>query len=168
MFNDVYVVILLVACFFHVTESNIPGPSFLPTAYSVKNGDFGGINEFQQTSFYVRNVPGDGSCLFHSLAVSLKYKLKRCHEVFDEPTSDISHWLRMKACDVLCGALGETTPLVIEPGSEDILPSELQEMLAEKNDSSFDVYVNNMRCRHEWGGGPGTGLLELLPSTHSQ
>ena len=43
-------------------------PCFLPSEYEVAGES--------STRFYVRQVPGDGGCLFHSLAVSLSGRVK--------------------------------------------------------------------------------------------
>lgn len=158
-FNYVF---LLISLFFPLIRSNhYPGysPTFLPSRYNVRNSDRKG-NIYYQDVFFVRNVPGDGSCLFHSLAICLKYKLTRRHEVFDENTRELSCWLRELACDVLCGKLGENISFVIEPGSETILPAELQKMLEEKNNIPFRKYIDDMRNNLEvWGGGPGIVVL---------
>jgi hypothetical protein len=136
------------------------GPLFLPNAYNVVNNpledQLSALNNYPQDCFLVRNVPGDGSCLFHAIAVCLKHKISHTNEIFDETTSNLSRWLRNLACDVLSGkSKGNNISLVIEPGADTINLLDLQSLLAEKYNQTFSEYCSKMRDDlTTWGGGP--------------
>jgi hypothetical protein len=131
-------------------------PSFLSSTYAVtENEQQFASNNFKHKEFYIRNVPGDGSCLFHAISVCLRHKLLRTHGDFDTTCRELSRRLRSLACDVMCGCLGIDTLFVIEDGVPLITFVELQDLMSEKYNQSFQDYVSNMRHNlSAWGGGP--------------
>ena len=96
-------------CVQSIKNQPVPAPNaaFLPHAFQVgertirhheDNGTaINSINNFPHDHFFLRNVPGDGSCLFHSLAVCLRQKVLQCYQDdFDEKTRELSKWLRVQ------------------------------------------------------------------------
>ena len=84
-----------------------PNGAFLPHSFHVgertirhheDNGTaINSINNYPHEHFFLRNVPGDGSCLFHSLAVCLRQKVLQCYQDdFDQKTRELSKWLRVQ------------------------------------------------------------------------
>ena len=85
----------------------VPNGAFIPHSFHVgkrtirhheENGTTVSIiNNYPHEHFFIRNVPGDGSCLFHSLAVCLRQKVLQCYQKdFDGRTRELSKWLRVK------------------------------------------------------------------------
>jgi len=151
------IVLILIQLFLQVSSSSRPAlhSSFLPTSYNVVEKDQFPANRFKEVEFFVRNVPGDGSCLFHALSVCLRHKLLRSHGDFDSSCRKLSRRLRKLACDVMCGSLGTDARLIIEDGIPPITCSDLQDIMAEKYNQTFHEYVDNMRYNASaWGGGP--------------
>eukprot|EP00934_Nitzschia_sp_Nitz4_P007753 Nitzschia sp. Nitz4//scaffold280_size24494//2759//3955//NITZ4_008388-RA/size24494-processed-gene-0.15-mRNA-1//1//CDS//3329545579//7743//frame0 len=118
-----------------------------------------------QTMATVRQVPGDGSCLFHAVAVGYAYHShpKRTH--LDLCNSTQLNWLyeqsnkfRQMAVDCL------EKKLVINPskkrsnlfvqGRETIPAEELVQAAASMYGVSSQTYCDNMRQDAYWGGGP--------------
>eukprot|EP01041_Mallomonas_annulata_P003735 gene3735-7418_t len=119
----------------------IAHPSFLPSVYRVQgNGQ----------KFVVRQVPGDGACLFHALAVCIRYNQCRLHKDFDATMKRISDFLREVAVDVLMN--GNET-LVMEDG-ENTTSSELLKIVADHYNMTSSAYCKQMRHSRTWGGGP--------------
>ena len=92
-----------------IKHPNVPVPNgaFIPRSFhvgerTIRHHDDNGtainsINNYPHDHFFIRNVPGDGSCLFHSLAVCLRQKVLQCHqEEYDEKTRELSKWLRVQ------------------------------------------------------------------------
>jgi hypothetical protein len=46
---------------------------FMPATYSVIFDDDDDVKHDEPKEFYVRQVPGDGSCLFHAVATCIKF-----------------------------------------------------------------------------------------------
>ena len=101
-------------------------------------------------SFMVKQVPGDGACLFNALAECLRQRHCGVHRDFDGVTAAISAWLRETAVDVLSC---EDRELVAEDGAA-LSTAELLRMVAEHYNTTAEEYCNKMRLRHTWGGGP--------------
>lgn len=116
---------------------------FLPTEYDVKGSS--------PAKFKVRQVPGDGGCLFHSLAVSIAFRRDKNHpECFDGKLREMSHRLRQLSIDVLSKA-GQW--LVME-GTERITSNELLDMVANNYNMTAKEYLSKMGDASTWGGGP--------------
>jgi len=100
--------------------------------------------------FYVRQVPGDGSCLFHSLAACLRFKQIGKHQEFDRDLRQLSYFLRLKAVEILTK---ENETLHTENG-ETVLSCDLLNMVANFYNMTPKSYCEHMRHDRTWGGGP--------------
>jgi hypothetical protein len=128
-------------------DSVVSSSSFLPSEYTVKQDSGNAMT----TKFKVRQVPGDGGCLFHSLAVSIAFRRDKSHpEAFDGKLRELSLRLRQLSIDVL-GKVGEC--LVME-GDERIASHELLEMVASNYNMTSADYLCKMADPKTWGGGP--------------
>jgi OTU-like cysteine protease len=117
--------------------------SFLPSDYSVKDSPI---------KFCVRQVPGDGGCLFHSLAASILYRKDKTHpDYFTSRLRDISSKLRQLSVKVLRTAKDECFFL---EGEESMAASQLLEMAAMNYNMTSDEYLSQMIQPSTWGGGP--------------
>ena len=118
-------------------------PCFLPFEYEVKG---------ESTSrFNVRQVPGDGGCLFHSLAVCVKFQRDKDHPpFFDLKLRELSDKLREISVKVL---RSPALCLAMESG-EEITSSELLKMVAANYNISETEYLQQMLIPNTWGGGP--------------
>jgi len=109
----------------------------------------------------VRQVPGDGSCLFHSLTVTLAYASNGTHHSMNNIKSmkDNSNKLRQTAIDAF-----EEDPekLLYLQGSECTTCRELLEAVAEQYSITPEVYCTKMRRSAEWGGGPEIVVLSNI------
>ena len=117
--------------------------SFLPNSYKVK-----GHNN-KDKKFDVRQVPGDGGCLFHAIAVVLRYEQSGLHTDFDSAMKNMSHCLRKLSVDTLM----EDKVLIME-GNENTTTTGLLETVAEHYNMTAEKYCDNMRLHGTWGGGP--------------
>ena len=125
-------------------NSDLPS-QFLPLEYSVKDSP-------TLLKFKVRQVPGDGGCLFHSLAVSIAFRRDKSHpDCFDGKLRELSHRLRELSINVLKQQPGVC--LVME-GEERIPSQELLEMVANNYNMSSTEYLTKMADAATWGGGP--------------
>ena len=118
--------------------------SYLRKTYKVKTRPKG------PKEFYIRQVPGDGACLFNALASSIVYKISREHFVFEKNMEMISAHLRELAVKVLSS---ENTSFHMEKG-EYVNSSELLAMTAEHYKTTAEKYCREMLKRTTWGGGP--------------
>ena len=117
--------------------------SFLPSEYSVKGSPI---------RFCVRQVPGDGGCLFHSLAASILYRKDRIHpDYFTSRLRDISSELRQLSVKVLHSAKDEC--FIVE-GEETMAASQLLERAARNYKMTSGEYLSHMVRPSTWGGGP--------------
>jgi hypothetical protein len=118
-------------------------PAFLPSEYE--------LNDEPSTRFNIRQVPGDGGCLFHSLAVCIKYLQDKDHPPsFDVELRELSDKLRKISVKIL---RSPSTCLSME-GGEEILSSELLKMVAANYNVSENEYLQQMLIPNTWGGGP--------------
>lgn len=116
---------------------------FLPLEYEV-NGD-------SSKKFKICQVPGDGGCLFHSLAVCIRFlEDRRRPPSFDAEQRELSNNLRKKSVEVL---RSPDIRLFTEDG-DDILSSQLLKMAADDCKMSGDRYIQKMLIPTTWGGGP--------------
>jgi OTU-like cysteine protease len=102
----------------------------------------------------VRNVPGDGNCLFHSISVcmahadygaTIDYYSPRDWEWLQQNSS----WLRQQAVD--CLREGEKTLFV--QGHESIKAKELVRAVATRYGLTPNEYLDSMQQDGVWGGG---------------
>ncbi|RYH17672.1 hypothetical protein EON65_28260, partial [archaeon] len=134
--------LVLVSCLLS-TYSRLPpnNPFFLKSVYKVK-GD-------EKTGFLVRQVPGDGGCLFHSIATWLTYSTCNQHLEFDWKLRKLSNQLRQIAVNML----QTNQSLYIENG--DIMDSpSLLSIVGEHYNMTPSEYCTQMLCSATWGGGP--------------
>ena len=116
--------------------------SFLPTQYDVKDST---------TKFFIRNVPGDGGCLFHSLAVAITYRRNKSHpKYFDKRLRELSNNLRQLSVKLL----GLKNIRFCMEGEESIVSDELLEMVAANYNMTGGEYLAGMTKPATWGGGP--------------
>lgn len=116
-------------------------PFFLRSTYKLK-GD-------EAQTFFVRQVPGDGSCLFHSIAAWLSYIKFDKHLDFDHKMRSLSSRLRRLAVDTLI----QNRTLMLENG-EEISSFGLLDLVAEHYNITAHEYCQQMLDTKTWGGGP--------------
>jgi hypothetical protein len=123
---------------------------------------------------YIRQVPGDGACLFHSCTVALALVANQTHidmssirKLVDdtqkggttqqEETYDLTHlyhhsrYLRNMAVDVLSR---NPRRLLFLQGNEYLRARDLVSAAASQYDLSPEEYCEQMRHDSYWGGGP--------------
>jgi len=116
---------------------------FLRESYRVKGDDQ------HQQAFRVRQVPGDGGCLFHAISAWISYSQTDSHVEFDWRLRNLSHKLRKLAVSIL----KENQTLVVESG-ETVDSCGLLEMVADHYNMTADQYCKQMAHPRTWGGGP--------------
>ena len=123
--------------------SVVSHPSLLPKIYRSQRHD-------GKRRFAVRQVPGDGGCLFHAIAAVLRYEQVGSHHDFDAAMKNMSRCLRQLSVDTL---MRDGLVLVME-GEEKTTTGDLLETVAEHYNITVASYCSNMRLYHTWGGGP--------------
>jgi len=116
--------------------------SFLDSTYRVVND--------KSLEFCVRQVPGDGSCLFHSISAWLSFMQTGQHKDFDWRLRGLSLKLRHLAVRVL---QQPDTTLTLEDG-EEITTTQLVDVIAEQYNIKPAEYCTSMLDPRTWGGGP--------------
>lgn len=115
---------------------------FLPTSYKVKGDD--------KQAFYVRQVPGDGGCLFHSIAAWISFIRLEKHVDFDWRLKYLSNRLRNIAVQIL---QEQNRTLFLE--NEEVLDtSTLINMVGQHYNMTGTEYCDAMLQSKTWGGGP--------------
>jgi len=103
----------------------------------------------------VRQVPGDGNCLFHSVTVCLNMVENETHYSYENNEIDdlrnLSRILRERAVDYLTDKPKRKLYL---QGDEYWRAKELLEQSASQYSCTPQEYCNNMRKESYWGGGP--------------
>jgi hypothetical protein len=126
--------------------SRVRDPSFsaslLPEAYRTKGSD--------KTVFSVRQVPGDGGCLFHAITAWITYLQTGNHMDFDWRMRNLSQKLRHLAVRSL---QKQNITYVLEHG-EVIEPTALLEMISEVYGLQPAEYCSQLLDPRTWGGGP--------------
>jgi hypothetical protein len=134
-------------------QENIPDSpqklGFLPLEYELK-GD-------SSTKFKVCQVPGDGDCLFYSLAVCIRsIQEKENPPSFDGQLSELSNSLRKISVEML----SDSRRSLYTEGIDRNLSSELVEMGIRGlgaygyGQISGSEYLQQMLLPNTWGGGP--------------
>ncbi len=125
----------------HSSSFSFSHPSFLKTTYPVKTD----VNK----RFYVRQVPGDGSCLFHSIAVWISFIRYGKHYRFDWRMRSLSNTLRQLAVEML-----KTNQTFYVENNETITSTDLLAYASEYSNTTVKEYIDKMTRTTEWGGGP--------------
>eukprot|EP00565_Helicotheca_tamesis_P003256 CAMPEP_0185727904 /NCGR_PEP_ID=MMETSP1171-20130828/3448_1 /TAXON_ID=374046 /ORGANISM="Helicotheca tamensis, Strain CCMP826" /LENGTH=328 /DNA_ID=CAMNT_0028396549 /DNA_START=228 /DNA_END=1212 /DNA_ORIENTATION=- len=101
----------------------------------------------------VRQVPGDGNCLFHSISAGLCLALNGTHVCMRDITSlrSNSAWLRQSAVDCLSR---NPRRLLFLQGNEYLRAKDLVDAAAAQYDMTGEKYCDLMRKDSYWGGGP--------------
>jgi len=101
----------------------------------------------------IRQVPGDGNCLFHSIATCLSYAANGTHVCMRDTSAlySVSKMLRTAAVD--CLSCNPQRRLFLQ-GSEYLRAGELVSAAAAQYDLSGEEYCEQMRRDSYWGGGP--------------
>jgi hypothetical protein len=107
----------------------------------------------------IRQVPGNGSCLFHAIAAGILYndssstkQNKKQHPTMSE-ILQLSSQLRTQAVDVLANGIKHNKELVMQK-EETICAAELVSLASQQYEITPDEYLNRMRDEKVWGGGP--------------
>jgi len=134
---------------------------FMPLTYGVNvdvaDDSSSNMVQDEPREFYVRQVPGDGSCLFHAMATCIKFIAstgsKQLYNdlLFDSKMKKISSKLRQIAVGVLSNL--ENITLYME-NNETINNKELLVQVADYYNSTTDDYCLQMLKKKTWGGGP--------------
>lgn len=101
----------------------------------------------------IRQVPGDGSCLFHSLSLCLRHAKNGTHWDLKNDIEDLftySQSLRQSAVDCLAD---DSRKLFVQ-GREWLTAKELVDIAAAQYEMTGDEYCQAMRDDTVWGGGP--------------
>jgi hypothetical protein len=104
----------------------------------------------------IRQVPGDGNCLFHSLSLALHYAVNGTHwDIVGSSTGlqalcERSRWLRAQAVATLRAKSGR----LFLQGRETLRPQELVVAAAQQYDLTPEEYCTAMEEECVWGGGP--------------
>lgn len=108
----------------------------------------------------IRQVPGDGNCLFHSIAACLHYEDAngKCHLPMDSyecigKLRGKSLQLRNNAVDILQNVVESRRKLFLQ-GEEYLESHELLGAAAAQFDLEGEEYCELMRKESYWGGGP--------------
>ncbi|KAL7477507.1 hypothetical protein ACHAW6_003313 [Cyclotella cf. meneghiniana] len=110
-------------------------------------------------SLRIRQVPGNGSCLFNAIAAGIlcyDSSTNTCEVKQHPPMAEVcklSSKLRTKAVDILSGGILHTEQLIIQK-DEVIDASTLVRMAADIYGITSNEYLDNMRDEKVWGGGP--------------
>lgn len=102
----------------------------------------------------VRQVPGDGNCLFHSLSTCLIRAERRAHVDMRDDAETLyrtSRWLRSAAVDCLAS---RPRRVLFLQGEERLRAADLVEAAAGQYNMTGEDYCEVMRRESYWGGGP--------------
>ncbi|KAL7529118.1 hypothetical protein ACHAXR_002803 [Thalassiosira sp. AJA248-18] len=107
----------------------------------------------------IRQVPGDGNCLFHSIAACLHHEVNGTHLPMDsyECIGNLRHRsleLRNAAVDILHNAPNKGRRRLFLQGEEYLEARELLNAAAAQFDLMGEEYCELMRKESYWGGGP--------------
>lgn len=103
----------------------------------------------------IRQVPGDGNCLFHSISVAWVHATNGTHLEMKSP--DTMEWLyrnSAKLRQLAVDCLEERRKLLFLQGQEYLKATDLVEAAASQYGISGSEYCDLMRQESYWGGGP--------------
>ena len=99
-----------------------------------------------------RQVPGDGSFLFHALSAGLWFAINGTHHPMERKLlKSQSAFLRATAVDVL---ENQRDPCLYMGDGEKLRASQLLELAAEQQNQTPEEYCAKVREPQAWGGGP--------------
>lgn len=127
-----------------------------------------GTKNLEEQPVYVRQVPGDGSCLFHACSAALSWVEDKEHLHYTDkcsprrnvrPGDDLdiytrSEILRQISVDMLTPTRKRTEKLLFLQGNEYLRTRELLNIAASQYGITGEEYCNTMRKNGVWGGGP--------------
>jgi hypothetical protein len=154
-------------------SSQIDDEGFLTQEYFRCPGEWeaeysiGGMHDVKRAALdeiavKIRQVPGDGNCLFHSLSVCLAKVENGSHFCFDnlKQLQITSTSLRERAVDFLSS---NPRRMLFLQGKEFLRAKDLVEAAASQYSVSGKEYCDTMRQNSYWGGGPEiVALCNLL------
>lgn len=163
-------------------SSKIDSKGFLSETYKIVPGEWeqeariGGkygyssksTKNLEQQAVYVRQVPGDGSCLFHACSAALSWVEDKEHLHYTDRCSprrnvrpgdelDIytrSEILRQISVDMLTPTRKRKEKLLFLQGNEYLKTHELLNIAASQYGITGEEYCNTMKKNGVWGGGP--------------
>jgi len=103
----------------------------------------------------IRQVPGDGNCLFHSISVAWAHAINGTHLEMRSP--ETMEWLyrnSAKLRQLAVDCLEEQRKLLFLQGHEYLKATDLVEAAAAQYGISGSEYCDLMRQESYWGGGP--------------
>ena len=100
----------------------------------------------------IRQVPGNGACLFHAIAAGILYYDNDEHPSISK-VIECSSTLRTLAVDALANGIKSNTQLVMQ-NDEVISTAILINKAASRYGLTSEEYLSNMRSDNVWGGGP--------------
>ena len=103
----------------------------------------------------IRQVPGDGNCLFHSISVAWAHATNGTHLEMRSP--DTMEWLYRHSANLrqlAVDCLEERRKLLFLQGHEYLKATDLVEAAAAQYGISGSEYCDLMRQESYWGGGP--------------
>ena len=128
--------------------------SFLPDILETIEDDENSNNLTTKQRFIIRNVPGDGSCLFHAIAACITHERCKFHIDSNSPLMKAySECLRYKAVQVLSGQTDIKQLYIDNINEEPITPYDLLQTFANNEGLSIDMYCYNMYKNSTWGSG---------------
>lgn len=101
----------------------------------------------------IRQVPGDGNCLFHSIATCLAYAANGTHVCMRDPSDLVAASRTLRAAAVGCLDRNARRRLFLQ-GDEFLRAGELVTAAAAQYDLTAEEYCDQMRRDSYWGGGP--------------
>jgi hypothetical protein len=135
------IIVLVLSALFSSGVSEKYPSFFLPAKYS----DLWGRRHFR-----VKQVPGDGACLFNAIAVSAQYIHSGKHSEYSDTTARLASALR--ACAV--ARLSNNDSLLLISGQEFTSCENLLVAAALEFNVSQNEYLKMMKLPQTWGGGP--------------
>ena len=138
----------------NLTPTNLERLSFLPDILETIEDEENSNNLTSKQRFITRNVPGDGSCLFHAITACITHERCKFHIDSDSPLMKAySECLRYKAVQVLSGQTDIKTLYIDNTNEEPITPYDLLQTFANNEGLSIDMYCYNMYKNSTWGSG---------------
>ena len=138
----------------YLTPTNLERLSFIPDILETIEDDENSNNLTTKQRFIIRNVPGDGSCLFHAITACITHERCKFHIDSNSPLMKAySECLRYKAVQVLSGQTDIKTLYIDNTNEEPITPYDLLQTFANNEGLSIDMYCYNMYKNSTWGSG---------------